>query len=130
VFSILIFLVKLPLVIFVLLTLLLFSLVKYILIVPVIIRVAERIMTWMLTKIILMVCSANHAERRVHPDHLSFDFIKAQKGELFVDDSSMYTSDKPQLILCNHINPLDFVYLGHHYCPLFTKVVMYKDAND
>jgi hypothetical protein len=128
-FSILIFITKLPLIFFILLTLLVFTFVKYLFMVPFLIRIIERVMTWMLTKVILMICSANHAERRVHPDHFSFDFIKAQKGELFVDDSPMFENDKPQLILCNHINPLDFVFLAHHYCPIFTKVVMYTDSD-
>jgi len=126
-FSILIFIIKLPLILFVLLNIMVLTILKYVFVLPVIIRPIERIFTWMFTKIIMMVCSANHAERRVHPDHLSFDFIKANKGELFVDDSGMFT-DKRQLILSNHINPMDFVYLAHHYCPVFTKVVMYTDT--
>lgn len=46
-----------------------------------------------------------------------------------VDDTPMFKGDKPHLILSNHINVLDFVYLAHFYCPLFTKVVLYIDCN-
>jgi len=63
----------------------------------------------------------------VHPEHSKYDYIKSQKGELKADDSPLRDTSKMQLILVNHSNLLDFVFLTHYYQPIFTKVMLYQD---
>jgi hypothetical protein len=123
------FFVKFPLVPFVLFLMVFLSLLKYVLVVPLLIRWCERFNAWFTTKVLMMVFSANHIQLTVHPSHSSYDFIKSQKGELRANDAPLRDTSKKQLILSNHSNLLDFVFLTHYYTPIFTKVVLYHDES-
>ena len=45
------------------------------------------------------------------------------------DDGPLKDTTKMQLILVNHSNCLDFVFLTYYYQPIFTKVVLYQDES-
>ena len=116
---------KLPLIIFVLLNLLVFTLLKNVLMIPFLIRLFERVSTWFTTKVLMMIFSSNAPQLYPHAKHSSFNFIAAQRGEQTVDESSI-SNGLPTLLLCNHASLLDYLYLSNRYTPLYTKVVFYK----
>ncbi|CDW91471.1 UNKNOWN [Stylonychia lemnae] len=94
------------------------------LVVPILIRMAERLFNYCLCKMILSGFRAGQTKASYHPEHKDFDFIKNEKGELSVVDK--ITSN--DVIICNNVSLIDYLFLEMAYAPLFTAVAVNKQT--
>ncbi len=85
---------------------------------PVLIRIFERLLNYLFGKMLLTVFSVNTVRTSYHPDHKDFDFIKNERGELRVKD----VIRRGDVLLCNQVSLLDFIFLEMNYSPIFTAV--------
>lgn len=123
------FLIKMPFLLMTLALALIVNLAKYLvsslvasfrcqLVVPILIRVAERFFNFVFGKMLMTVFSVNTIVKSYHQDHKDFDFIKNERGDLRVRD----VIGAGDVLLCNQVSLLDFVYLEMTYSPVFTAV--------
>ena len=106
--------------VFLILTLVAFChLLKYILLHPVLIRFCERIIDLGLTRVILQTYAVMRCKEVFHKDDQGFDFVKAKKGELFVNRWQYMSNSEPMLIIANDTSLLEFLWLQVTFSPVY-----------
>jgi hypothetical protein len=69
------------------------NLLKYALVVPILIKLAERFFNFCLSKLLLNIMGCNKMGTAYHSEDACFDFIRAKKGELEVEDKIARSGD-------------------------------------
>jgi hypothetical protein len=112
-------LIKIPFIVFLLTLLALANLLKWLFCVPFLIRLFERVANHCISRMLLSAFSANNILAQYHQEHKDWSYLKAEKGELQVNDIIGGTD----IILCNRASLIDFLFLEMSYGPVYTTAV-------
>ena len=120
---------KVPLVLLLLFMLLLFHTFKYFLVLPILIRFSERMIDKMFTEVMLQIFAVMRWTEVFHKDDTDFDFVKAKKGELFVNRRKYIDAGKdPTIIIANDTSVMEYIWLQSQFSPVFVTMDYGQDS--
>lgn len=121
-FGVFLFLVKMPVLAFVLFFALVASFAKNLLVIPALIRPLERFLNYMFFRTLITQFGANKCTLRYHGQHKDFNYLEFSQGRNVPNHSKYIREGEKTIILSNEASLLDYLYLCSSFSPDFVQI--------